>query len=323
MTSKYFIIILLSLAMTPVSAQQLRLFSTEQRQAATGQQTVVMDFLERYFDRLPQVRHTTVATKMADDKVYFRNGRVSDLSQIADTMPLSINLAYRYYEVEWKKDGKPFVTIVFPAQYDLLLGMNQEEAQQKLKETIWAAPHAKVSNVVPKKLIPLGDSIYMAKTAYLEFQNFNDAIYYNKVHEGYRPVFDVFHLDYSAANLFQGLIANVDYRMYIEQSVYGLKTVSYRLTLRQWLDYCAAWGLRVFFAVEEQREDGLLALVIAQSTELGFNHMLSVVIPDKFVTNKNAVLKARMTAYIPTHNVKNLFKKENVNRRKIKWQEIE
>ena len=71
---------------------------------------------------------------MADDKVYFRNGSLSDLHQIADTMPFSINLTNRYYEVEWKKQEQPFVTIVFPAQYDLLLGMSQEDAQRNLKE---------------------------------------------------------------------------------------------------------------------------------------------------------------------------------------------
>ena len=48
--------------------------------------------------------------------------------------------------------------------------------------------------------------------------------------------------------------------------------------------------------------------------------MLSVVIPDKYISDNNAVLKVRLTSYIPTHNVKSLFKKESVNRRKIKWQ---
>ena len=128
------------------------------------------------------------------------------------------------------------------------------------------------------------------------------------------------HSDYSAPNLFHGLIDGVDYRMHIEQSVYGMKSISYTISLRQWINYCALWGLKVYFAVEEQHKDGLLALVIAQSKEFGFNHMLSVVIPDKYISDNNAVLKVRLTSYIPTHNVKSLFKKESVNRRKIKWQ---
>ncbi len=315
-----YILMLLAMCSTSALSQNLKLFSSEQRDMVSPSQIVVMDFLERYFSELPKVKHTTVSTKMADDKVYFRNGSLSDLHQIADTMPFSINLKNRYYEVEWKKQEQPYVTIVFPAQYDLLLGMSQEEAQRKLKETILAAPQRIDSVKMPNDTVMMKDSVYMSKSAYLELESFNDATYYNKVDSLFKPCFDTHHLDYSAANLFHGLIADADYRMHVEQSLYGLKSIRYIITLRQWLDYCATWGLKVFFGVEEQREDGLLGLVIAQNQELGFNHMLSVVIPDKFVEDKNAVLKVRMTSYIPTHNVKSLFQKELVNRRKIKWQ---
>ena len=121
--------------------------------------------------------------------------------------------------------------------------------------------------------------------------------------------FQLNHLDLSAANLFHGLIQDSDYRMYVEQSVFGMKTIDYTITLSQWLNYCAEWGLKVFFAVEEVREDGVLALVIAKSPEFGYHHLLSVVVPDKFITDQNAVLKVRLTPYIPVHNVKDLYQK--------------
>lgn len=304
------------------SSQDLKLFSPEIKKAVPRSQVVVMDFLERYFNELSKQKRTSISTKMADDQVYFRNGKMSDLSQVTDTMPFSINLLYRYYEVEWKKQGQPFITIVFPARYDLILGLRHDEAQHQFKETILAAPQYTDSIIAPGEKVMQNDSIYVAKTDYLELESFNDATYYiySKVDSTFSPYFNLDHLDYSAANLFHGLIANADYRMYVEQTEYGYKTSNYLITLRQWLDYCAAWGLKVFFGVEEQREDGLLVLVIVQSKELSFNHMLSVVIPDKFVTDQNAVLKARITPYIPTHNIKNLFQEKNVNHRKIKWQ---
>ena len=317
-----YILILMAICYSSALSQDLKLFSPEQREAASGSHVVIMDFLERYFNHLPKTKHTSIPIKMADDKVYFRNGRLADLKQIADTMPFSINLSYRYYEVEWKKQDEPFVTVVFPAQYDLILGMQQDEAQQKFKETITAASPRKDSIIIPQEKVKLEDSIFMVKHEYLELESFNDATYYkyNKVDKAYSPYFDMAHLDYSAANLFQNLISDADYQMYVEQSVYGLKTINYTISLRQWLDYCAQWGLKTYVGIEEQREDGLLALVIAENKDFSFNHMLSVVIPDKFVTDKNVVLKVRMTPYIPTHNVKNLFQKESINRRRIKWQ---
>jgi hypothetical protein len=257
---------------------------------------------------------------MADDKVYFRKGKPSDLHQVCDTMPFSINLLDRYYEVNWMKADEPFVTIVFPAQYDLLLGLQKDEALKQFKDAILAAPQRTDSIVVPSDLESLSDSLFQTKGDTLELASLSDALYYNKVREKYHPVFNKGHLAYSAANLFHGLIPDADYRMYVEQSVYGMTTINYTISLSQWLNYCAEWGLKVYFAVEEEREDGILALVIAQSKELGYHHLLSVVIPDKFVTDQNAVLKVRMTPYIPVHNVKDLYQKQSATRKKVKWQ---
>lgn len=338
MTRRLFYTLLLSIWFASASSQGLRLFSPELKAGAPKPQAVVMDFMERYFSSLNTVKHTTLQTKMADDKVYFRKGVLADLYHVADSMPFSMNLVDRHYEVEWRKDSLPYVTVVFPAQYDLLLGMGQEEAQQHFKEQLLegtghiqdersadsclvaaqdSVPPAFVAGVDTAHLSLTTDSVWRYQTETFELESMTDAVYFNR---DSIPVFDAAHLEYSAANLFHGIIADTLYRIHVEQSVYGLTTVSYTLPFSQWLNYCAEWGLKVFFAIEEQREDGLLALVIAQSRELGFNHMLSVVIPDRFTADKDVVLKARLTPYIPTHNVKTLFQKESANHKKILWQ---
>lgn len=296
----------------------LHLFSPEMKQSVLRPQVAVMDFLERYFQELSSQQQTTMQTKMADDKVYFRQGKPSDIYLVRDTMPFFVNLYDRYYEVSWTVDEHPFVTIVFPAQYDLILGINQDEAKKRLKEAILSAPE-RPPGQIPSLLEKSEDGFYvLAKDTFL-IASLNDAIYYNNVDGSFEPVFSKEHLEYSAANLFHGLIRETDYRLYVEQSVYGIKNISYSLSFNQWLNYCAEWGLKVFFAVEEVREDGLLVLVIAQSKELGYNHLLSVTIPNKFISDKRTVLKARMTPYIPFHNVKNLFKVEANNQKKHTW----
>lgn len=312
--------LLVVLCSMTVFSQELSFFSPEMRQSASRPQLAVMDFLERYFKDLFSQQQTTIQTKMADDKIFFRQGKPSDMYHVSDTMPFYVDLIGRYFEVTWLVDERPFVTLDFPAQYDLILGMDQSEAKKKLKETILTSPKRQSSGQTPTSLEKNDEGIYVSATDSFELVSLNDALYYNKVREGYEPVFSNEYVEYSAANMFQGLIQDVDYRMYVEQSMYGMKTISYSLTLNQWLNYCAEWGLKVFFAVEEVHEDGLLALVIAHSEELGYNHLLSVTIPDKFIADQRAALKVRLTPYIPLHNVKNLFSTEPNNRKKHLWQ---
>ena len=320
MTIRWVYLLLLTIWSASASSQGLKLFSPEIKEAVPKNQKVVMDFLERYFYDLSKFKQTARASVMAEDKVYFRKGDYSDLTQICDTMPFSINLHDKYYEVNWQRETEPFVTIVFPAQFELLSGLKKDEAMEKFKEAVLVAPPREQIPSIPLDLQQVNDSLYCSKGDTLLLAEMTDALYYNKVREDFIPVFDRNYLDLSAANLFHGLIQDSDYRMYVEQSVFGMKTIDYTITFSQWLNYCAEWGLKVFFAVEEVREDGVLALVIAKSPEFGYHHLLSVVVPDKFITDHNAVLKVRLTPYIPVHNVKDLYKKEVSNRKKIKWQ---
>ena len=310
-------IFMMTIWSVPASSQGLKLFNPEMKEAVPHPQKVVMDFLERYFCELPQ---NGAEAAMAEDKVYFRKGALSDLKQICDTMPFSISLHDRYYEVNWTRELEPYVTIVFPARYELLTGVQKDEAMKQFKEKILAAPQRQQELSIPSDLQQINDSLYSSKGDTLLLASLSDAYYYKKVREEFIPVFDKAYMDWSAANLFHDLIQGSDYKLYIEQAVYGMNTIDYTIPFNQWLNYCAEWGLKVYFAEEEVREDGVLGLIIAKSEELGIHHLLSVILPDKFINDSKAVLKARITPYIPIHNVKDLYKKEISNHKKIKWQ---
>jgi len=317
MRVRHMFLCLLMAYATSFSAQNVKFFSSEQRQAAGKLQTIVMDFLERYAAQHQGLDAITLKTRLADDKVFFRRGSIADLSQVNDTMPFSINLNDRYYEVGWMKDQRPFVTIAFPAQYDLLLGMKQDEAQQRFREFLTDSLQRKGKPELPHSYALTKDSVLKYQSERFELEDMTNAVYYHL--DDSLPVYDKAHLEYAAANLLLGHIADTHHRLYIEQSVYGMKSINYFITLEEWLNYCAAWNLKLFFGIEEHRQDGIIAIVIAQSRELGFNHLMSVVIPDKFTADRNCILKARLTPYIPIHNVKELFSKESKNRKKIQW----
>ncbi len=293
----------------------LKLFN---RQYDFGVNPSVLDFLERYYFELAVEKEVNRNTKMADDKVFFRKGKPVDLLNITDTTAFSITTSERFYEVKWMDNsGLPLVELVFPVQYDLIYGMNQSEIQNLMKSFIRQAPTVPLDGKKVGGLTEITSGIYSISKNHYYIESLNDAVYYRKKKNEYIPLFENQHKDYSAANLMMGIIPDVDYRMVVTQSKYGLKSIQYTITLQQWLNYCRYQNLHLYFSVEEEREDGLAAVVIAHSEELGYNHLLSIIIPDKFVENKDeTVLKVKMTSFIPTHNIKDLYQQYSVKKRK-------
>lgn len=301
-------------------ASGISLFSDEIRQSS-GQMGVVMDFLERYFTELEKYDVQSQKIRMYDDKVFFTDGNIGNLKQISDTMPLSISCREQHFFVKWTNNGQPFISIVFPAQFELIMGLNQDEAKKRFKSMVLDAIPVDYEQFIPEyeSLSIINDSISSFQTNYFELESLNDASYYHKNDGEWEPLYDPIYPEYSAANLLRGQIDSVDYQMHIEQSVYGGEIISYDIKLSQWLNYCKEQDYQVYFAIEEVREDGMLAIVVAHCQELNYNHLASVLIPNDFVIKPQTVLKAKITPFIPTHNVKNLYQQQMTKHKKRKW----
>lgn len=304
-----------------VSAQRFHLFSDEMKK---DYPSVVYDFLERYLYETDSImkKGIDVSLKLHDDKVLFSKGSASDARNITPATPFSMsNVENKYYQVSWADaKGKTLLSLAFPMQYELLLGKPKVELEKTVKDEINAAKDFKIVETSETATEKQEDGCMMTQPTENYFaKSLNTATYYRKTKGKLQPVFDDTDKWHSAANLFLGSIDKADqYMVYVEQNVYGFKKQSFTMKLSQWLAYCQEMKLKTFFTIEEEREDGLKALLIAKSDDLKFNHMMSIVIPDTFVSNPKATIKATLNAYIPTQNVKNLYqqyvkkKKKNI-----------
>ena len=284
---------------------------------------VVFDFVERYFlELMTDVPLTERAQHLHDDKVIFYKGTTNDILRVTPETPCVISFVdEKYYQVSWLNHETSFLTIAFPAQYELLLGMPKNEIEKKVSTQISSVSEWKYINSTPDSLQHIDGNVYMTKPCsnyYVE--SLNTAKYYTISAEGTPyPVFSVSDKWHSAANLFQGIIPETDgYKIYVQQNLYGFNTSTFIVSLSDWLSYCRENEMTVYFAIEEEYEDGLKALLIAQSKKLGFNHMLSIVLPEHFVDNPKTVFKAALNAYIPTQNIKNLYQQQTTGKRKKK-----
>ena len=294
-----------------MSGQAFVLFDSVQRQAFPS---VVSDFLERYLYEIDSLERAgqPIMQKMMDDKVVFLSGGASRANLITSATAFSlVETDDKYYQATWFDSlHAPILDIVFPMEYELLLGHPKVVLEQQLCQTLKSVGTYQADTTRPENILMNADSLYVSDPqSHYYVESLNTArYYYMATGSTLVPVFDSTYRWYSAANLFQGVVDSIgDYMLYVEQNVYGFKQLHYHVSLSQWLAYCQEMKFDVYFAVEEERQDGLMALLIAHSRELGFNHMMSIILPEDFTYNRKAVLKASLTAYIPTSNVKDLY----------------
>lgn len=296
-----------------VQTSQAQRFDIFPPQVKTDFPSVVYDFLETYLYEIDslQTHGEYVQQKLKDDKFLFLAGTARDASRLDSTMTFQVSKSdNKFYEVVWNDTlGNTVLDVAFPMQYELILGKPKDVIELEFKQTVTSFNDYAPVAVPADSMIVEEDSCLMSQpnsNYYVEV--LNTATYLNASDSV--PTYSDGDLWHSAANLFQGCIDGIDdYQLYIEQNLYGFQKQSYIIQLRQWLAYCQAMQLVTYFAVEEEREDGLKVLLVAQSQDLGFNHMLSIILPDNFVTNKKSVLKATLNAYIPTQNVKDLYQR--------------
>lgn len=279
--------------------------------------SLLMRFAHRYATEISAMKHPQLrAQRLKDDKVLFLKGKPEDMLCMPDTLTLDITHGDGYYEMSWKRDSLAVVSLAFPAQNTLIMGRTQHEMTDSLPSELQAMPTDFVALPAPSKLEPMGSTLWTTTSNSYYMQSLTDALYYRKSEQGApMPVFDDEHRALSATNLLQGIIDR-DYRMRIALSLFDFSLKPFMLSLRQWINYCRRHRLHIYCGIEEERVDGLKLLVIAENKELRYNHMLSVIVPDRFVQDETVILRATLNSFIPTHNVSELYKQYNAKKEK-------
>lgn len=290
--------------------------------------SVIYDFMERYFFEMDSLAHAgqDVIRKMKDDKVIFVEGSLETMRKISHSNPFTVTrIEDKAYSVTWtdSTQTRNLLTVMFPVSFELILGQPRHKLERTLEKQLREQPATYMPDVLSEDidLELLDDSCFRRiPVQFSDIASVNDAVYFFRKNMASVPVpvFDDRYRWYSAVNLLQGIISGCDdYRLHILQSVFEFDTLEYTVSLPQWLNYCRSQHMVVHIGLEEEREDGLKLLLLAYSRSLGFEHLLSVVIPWNFIEKKDAVLKARLHAYIPKNNVKTMYQ-ENYSKQRTK-----
>ena len=300
---------------------RFHLFTDETKSAYPS---VIYDFLERYLYKLDSLENANpvMLKRFSDDKVVFMKGDAGVAKNISPQNPFSVKLVEdKFYEAIWSDSSQnEILHIVFPVNYELILGMSKNKIEKMMKCKLLSMPDFFVMDESSDiDVVEYEKNIYIPENRrFLDIEDLNTNIYFSKTPANkFQPIYNSGNLAYSAVNLLQGIISNCnDYRFSIYQNMYDFKYEEYTIKLSQWLNYCKEINATVYTGIEEEREDGVKLLVLVQSHDLGFRHMLSVILPWNFVDKPNTTLKAKLHAFIPIHNVTTIYYEDFLQNKK-------
>ncbi len=257
----------------------------------------VLNFLERYFLQLKYPLQVKTANMMArDDEFFFLKGSLATVDKLLPTDNFSFSNDRHHYQVSWDRNGKTFLSVYFPVEYELISGENKIEAENNLMGDIL---RTQVDSLHPGEVRgSQEDATYLS-----EF--FSNRIYTD---EDSTLIISNRSPFQSASNIMLSLSAAEGFQLKITQMCYGFKKNVFTVPLQQWIAFCHNSGCELYFGVEDISDEGdVLAVVLAVNELENYNHVLSVQIPADMIAQRQGIVNGRLYPFIPTHNVMNMF----------------
>lgn len=267
----------------------LHLFNTEMRQSGSSP---IFDFLERYFLQLKYPPTVKTAQKMiSDDQFRFVVGSLKSVDSILPSDAFAYDYDNRQYTASWSRNGKTFLSVCFPVEYELISGENKIEAENNLMADV------KSTTVLNSNLVPAQDNYYINK--YI-----SNRLYYQKG----KLVVSERHPAETVANMLLSFDIKGDFTVHVTQVSYGFKKTAFDMPLQQWITFCKNNRCHLYVGIEDINSDGdVSAVMIAVNEAENYNHVLTVTVPADIIKDQSGSFDARLYPYVPTHNVKSLF----------------
>lgn len=283
----------------------------------------IADFVERYWLSLtmPLKRQKSVKQQMLEDRFVFQAGGIETIDEIQQNpaMPFACHSTQNTVTMVWGDANNPVCQISFPVDHELLLGRKMLENDRRLPSEI---ARIRIRHKPPKDTGSLPSAhpdsltslwINQAST-YIDCALKSDR-YYTLDTDGttLAPVFDAAYPKESIVNLFTDydIEQAENLHLSIRHKTFGLNEQVIETTIPAFVAYCMQKGCVPFAGVISVGNDnsGLVdILVIMHNRPLGYNHVLRASVPLTCLSTGEGIAHGRLNAFIPSSNIKNLFK---------------
>lgn len=284
---------------------------------------LIADFVERYWLSLtlPLNRQKSVRQQLTEDRFTFHAGNIEsiDIIQQDTTLRFSCRMTPETVTMVWDREEKPLCSIMFPVNHELILGRGMLENDRRLPQEITGVrikerPARHIGAAPSMTADSLSSLLIDHAGTYLDCSLVSER-YYTGSNDGatVEPVFDSNRMRESIINLFTdydiGQAANI--RLNISHKTFGINEQAIETTIRDFVAYAMQNGCMPFVgtvSIDENASGMADVLVVMHNEQAGYNHILRATVPLDCVATGSGTATARLNAFVPSSNIKNLFR---------------
>lgn len=275
-------------------------------------------FVERYLYKLSNSKPEEAREQMKTDKfiIEYGNPAIIPFLDASKDVRIAIRDEKRCFMTWWDKEDE-LLSISFPIQYELILGLNKIEIENLLKDNLLQHPTEYMPEPAKEEeLVPAGPkNFFIATPGFYQVENMRSDQYYVKKGNSFCLLDDTGYPLETLSNLMtSGLIEN-NIQANITQNKYNNKQEHIQVPLNRWISVCRSEGCIPYFGTEYYDKDIVRATVIMVNRRLGYIHIFFFNFPLQLLHDKKGEIDATLYAYVSVHNLENLFDDYNIRLR--------
>lgn len=279
------------------------------------------NFIEYYLLNLYLLKEDSIILRqMNEDKVqilfgnktrkqHLRKQLAEAVSALNRSSSFTIDMTGNNYTMAYADDENKVFKIHFPANHQLLSGMNKKESEQFFYTSLTSFPGAPCieDTVDARTLEKIGENCYLQKGETYQIEAMNTNRYYTLQNGNYLQLADTLQAGRSVQNLFtmqadNRIEANVTLRLY------GQKKIDFSIPLHKLLEFCRANGCKVFAGIESAGASSIKGTAILLNQAQGYSHTMSFEVDPKILNRPEAYkIKTDLYTFAPVHNIESIF----------------
>lgn len=279
------------------------------------------NFIEYYLLNLYLLKEDSIILRqMNEDKVqilfgnktrkqHLRKQLAEAVSALNRSSSFTIDMTGNNYTMAYADDENKVFKIHFPANHQLLSGMNKKESEQFFYTSLTSFPGAPCieDTVDARTLEKIGENCYLQKGETYQIEAMNTNRHYTLQNGNYLQLADTLQAGRSVQNLFtmqadNRIEANVTLRLY------GQKKIDFSIPLHKLLEFCRANGCKVFAGIESAGASSIKGTVILLNQAQGYSHTMSFEVDPRILNRPEAYkIKTDLYTFAPVHNIESIF----------------